>query len=139
MLDSALSVPMSEETTVRRLLLDSSDQRACRTVWEAVQADALDGVDAADLAESLRVAEGDLCLVARDGLADVYARHDPVRGFERLTVWPPWNVTDYDSNVGRGAFVSLLDDLDAPELLTFDDSPFAHGGVLSSLPGLGWP
>ena len=130
---------MSGDTTVRQLLLDNSDQRACRTVWDAVQHDALDGVAATDLAETLRVADGDLCLVGRDGLADVYVRHDPTRGFERLTLWPPWSVTDYDSAIARTAFVGLLDDLTNPELLTFDDSPFAHGGVLSRLPGLSWP
>jgi hypothetical protein len=130
---------MSGDSTVRRLLLDNSDRRACRTVWDAVQRDALESVDGVDLAESLRACDGDLCLVGHDGLADVYARHDPVRGFERLTLWPPWSVTGYDSGVDRRAFASLLDDLDAPELLPFDDSPFAHGGVLSGLPGLGWP
>ncbi|MFC5971901.1 hypothetical protein ACFPYI_11215 [Halomarina salina] len=130
---------MSGDSTVRQLLLDCSDQRACRTVWEAVQRDDLDAVAGADLAEALRVADGDLCLVGRDGLADVYVRHDPTRGFERLTLWPPWSVTDYDSGVGRTAFVDLLDDLGTPELLTFHDSPFAHGGVLSRLPGLSWP
>lgn len=137
--DSVLCLSMSGATTVREVLLDNSDQRACRTVWDAVQRDALDGTASADLAETLRVCDGDLCLVARDGLADVYVRCDPDRGFERLTVWPPWNVTDYDSGIARSALVSLLDSLTAPELLTFDDSPFAHGGVLSRLPGLGWP
>ncbi|MWG34255.1 hypothetical protein [Halomarina oriensis] len=130
---------MSGATTVREVLLDSSDQRACRTVWEAVQQDTLDTAASVDLVETLRVCSGDLCLVGHDGLADVYVRHDPNRGFERLTIWPPWNVTDYDGGGSRSEFVSLLDSLTAPELLTVADSPFAHGGVLSSLPGLGWP
>ncbi|MFD1513753.1 hypothetical protein [Halomarina rubra] len=130
---------MSGATTVRKVLLDNSDQRACRTVWAAVQNDTLDALDATDLAEALAVTDGDLCLVGHDNLADVYVRRDPTRGFERFTLWPPWNVTDFDSGLARTAVVAVLDDLTRPELLTFDDSPFAHGGVLSRLPGLGWP
>jgi len=121
---------------VREVLLRHSDSRACRAVWAAHDGD--DELDPRDCAEALRATEGELCLVVSDGPEECYARWDPTRGFEQLTVWPPWSVVDYDGGMARAEAVSLLAAGD-PKPLPTDASPFAHGNVLAGLPGLVWP
>lgn len=121
---------------VREVLLRHSDSRACRALWAAH--DGGDALDARDCAEALQATGGELCLVVADGPEECYARWDPARGFEQLTVWPPWSVVDYDGGMDRADAVSLLDGGE-PKPLPTDASPFAHGDVLSGLPGLVWP
>lgn len=128
---------MSEDSDgVREVLLRHSDSRACRALWEAHD----DGStpDPRECVEALRATDGELCLVVTDGPEERYARWDPTRGFEQLTVWPPWSVVDYEGEMDRTSAESLLAGGD-PKPLPFDASPFAHGDVLSSLPGLVWP
>jgi hypothetical protein len=126
---------MSDETDVRDVLLDHSDQQPVRNVFEAETGD--EDASLTDYVETMRATDGDLALVARDGAADVYARWDGGR-FELLTVWPPWTVTGYDTT-DRSGIEDRLASFDGLRPMPHDETPFAAPGTLSSLRGLVWP
>lgn len=125
------------DDAVRRLLLSYSDSQPCRVVWEALQGDELAAVDARTLVEALRATRGALCLVVRDGAADVFVRAAG-GGFDRVSVWPPSGVVDYRSGLTREDARALVDRHESPRLLAAEDSPFAPDDGHSG-PGEPWP
>jgi hypothetical protein len=130
---------MNDES-VRRILLEHSDSQACRAVWEAARTEALASVDALTLAEALRATRGTLCLVVRDGAADVFLR-SAGGGFDRISVWPPSGVVDYESGLSREDARDVVERHEDPGLLATEDSPFARGGDDGGHTGPGepWP
>ncbi|PSP97164.1 hypothetical protein BRC89_12220 [Halobacteriales archaeon QS_4_70_19] len=126
---------MSDETEVRDVLLEHSDQQPVRNVFQAITDDA--EADLADHVEAMRATDGDIALVARDGAADIYARWSGSR-FELLTVWPPWTVTGYDTT-DRSGLEDQLTGLAGLRPMPHDDTPFASPETLTSLRGLVWP
>ncbi|WP_254536259.1 hypothetical protein [Halomarina litorea] len=127
---------MNDEA-VRRLLLSYSDSQPCRIVWEAAQGGELASVDARTLVEALRATRGSLCLVVQDGAADVFLRAAG-GGFDRISVWPPSGVVDFESGLTREDACTLVESNESPRLLATANSPFARDEDHTG-PGDPWP
>lgn len=134
---------MSDETgaetgdggDLRRTLLEHSDHRAVRAVFEARAGG--DEADLTDLVEAMRATGGAVAIVAQDGAADVYARWNGSR-FEHLTVWPPWTIANYD-HADRAGVESYLREKTNLRATLHDRTPFASPATLDSLRHLVWP
>jgi hypothetical protein len=121
--------------TVRDALLAHSDHRAVRNVFQAHTGD--DEADLTDLVETMRATDGTVALAAQDGAADVYARWNG-SGFEHLSVWPPWTITNYDHR-DRAGLEAYLDGKANVRPTLHEDTPFASPATLASLGHLFWP
>ncbi|MEF8842537.1 MAG: hypothetical protein V5A62_13080 [Haloarculaceae archaeon] len=138
--DSGRADGSGDDDPVRDLLLEHSDHRAVRAVFDAHSgtgsADSTGPrapADPVDLIEAMRITDGELALVARDGAADVYVRWNPRRSrFEHLALWPPWTLAGYD-HADRDGARSLLDDATNLRPVPHDETPFASPGTLASL------
>jgi len=118
---------------VRQRLLAHSDHRAVRAVFDAHTGEGT--ADPVDLVEAMRTTDGELALVARDGVADVYVRWNPDRSrFERLSLWPPWTLAGYD-HADRDGVVSLVTEAANVRPVPHEETPFASPGTLASLGG----
>ncbi len=119
---------------VRDALLDHSDSRPCRLVWETLDGSTDPGdIDLADYVEAVRVTDGDVCLVASEDTADLYLRWQASAGaFVYAAFWPPWGVVDAGT-ADRTRAVSMLADREDPRPVGFDETPFANGGPAADL------
>lgn len=126
---------MSQGTELRAALLDNSDHRACRNVWQAYSGDG--DADLQDYVETMRVTEGTVALVAQDGAADVYARFANGR-FEHLTLWPPWTIGGVD-DTDRAGLESYLAGTSNLRPIPHDETPFANPTTLGSMSHRIWP
>lgn len=120
---------------LRRTLLDHSDHRACRAVWQASEGDG--EADPADYAETLRVTGGAIAVVGHDGAARIFARWVDGR-FEHLTLWPPSTVGGLDHTDAAG-LEPVLADLANLRPIPHDETPFAHGGAFAAAATGSWP
>lgn len=120
---------------LRRALLDSSDHRAVRAVFQAYVGG--DDADLRDLVETMRASGGTVALVAQDGAADVYVRWSG-SGFEHLTVWPPWTISALD-HADRAGVETYLERKTNVRPILHDRTPFSAPGTLSSLRHRVWP
>lgn len=127
---------MTENRTVRDALLNHSDSRACREVWEAEQAGR--SAPPRELVEALRASEGELAVEGWDGAARVHLTWNPDAAvFERLTCWPPATLAGFGREDGEGA-CDLLADLDGVTPVLAAESPLADGRA-AALSGQLWP
>ncbi|WP_255150899.1 hypothetical protein [Halorarius halobius] len=126
---------MAGEDGLRETLLDHSDYRACRNVWQAYSGDG--DAALADYVDAMRATEGAVALVAQDGAADVYARFDAGR-FEHLTLWPPWTIGGVDHTDSAG-LESYLRETTNLRPIRHDDTPFASPSTLGSMTHRIWP
>ena len=119
---------------VRDALLDHSDSRPCRLVWETLDGSTDPGdIDLADYVEAVRVTDGDVCLVASEDTADLYLRWQASAGaFVYAAFWPPWGVVDAGT-ADRTRAESLLADRDDPRPVGFEETPFANDGPAADL------
>lgn len=129
-----MSTGSSEAGAVRDALLEHSDHRAVRSVFQAHTGG--NEADLTDLVETMRATDGTVALVAQDGAADVYARWNGSR-FEHLTVWPPWTITNYD-HTDRADLERFLDGTANVRPILHDSTPFASPTTLASLRQF-WP
>lgn len=129
-----MSTGSSEAGDVRDALLEHSDHRAVRSVFQAHTGGS--EADLTDLVETMRATDGTVALVAHDGAADVYARWNGTR-FEHLSVWPPWTITNYD-HAGRSGLEQFLDGKANLRPILHDSTPFASPTTLASLRQF-WP
>lgn len=126
---------MSQRADLRESLLDNSDHRACRNVWQAYSGDG--DADLPDYVETMRATDGAVALVARDGAADVYARFVTGR-FEYLTLWPPWTIGSVD-HTDRAGLEAYLTDKSNLRPIPHDETPFAGPNTLGSMSHRIWP
>lgn len=122
-----------DDDPLRDLLLEHSDHRAVRAVFDAHTGAGAGSTDLTDLVEAMRATRGELALVAQDGAADVYVRWNPNGSrFEHLSLWPPWTIAGYD-HADRAGVESLLDGAANVRPVPYDGTPFASPGTLASL------
>lgn len=118
---------MSDERTVSDVLFDHSDSRVCRLLWQALEEDApAPSLD--EQIEVMRATGGEVALLVRDPVVEIYARWHTGAGFEHLAISPPWQVVDY----GRGDRSALRERLDGdvdPTPLLHEKTPFASGAL----------
>lgn len=111
---------MTDEGRLRDLLLEHSDHRAVRRVWEGVEGHG--DPDLFDYIEATRATGGALALVCEDGEADVYVRF--ARGaYEHLTVWPPWSLGGVES-LDREALAAFLEEKEGVRPVPIEQTPF---------------
>ncbi|MFC7228269.1 hypothetical protein N0B31_12715 [Salinirubellus salinus] len=124
----------SSDEDLRETLLEHSDHRAVRNVFQAHVGGG--EADLTDLLETMRATDGVVALVAQDGAADVYARWNGTR-FEHLSVWPPWTITNYD-HTDRADLERFLDGKANVRPTLHDATPFASPTTVGSLQRF-WP
>ena len=125
------------DDALRSLLLDHSDHRAVRNVFEAFT-----GKGEATLpvyVEAMRATDGALAVVATDGAAEVYARWNGSGGrYEHLTIWPPSTIGGGDHADGD-RLAAFLEERDRVRPTPHSETPFEDQEVLSSLSHRTWP
>jgi hypothetical protein len=122
---------------LRSLLLDHSDHRAVRNVFEALTGQG--EAPLPDYVEAMCATDGALAVVATDGAAEVYARWNGSGGrYEHLTIWPPSTIGGGDHADGD-RLVSFLGETDGVRPTPHSETPFEDQKVLSSLSHRIWP
>lgn len=125
---------MTDEGRLRDLLLDNSDHRAVRRVWEVYTGTG--EADVCDYVETMKATGGALALVYEDGEADVYVRFAH-GGYERLTVWPPWSLGGVEA-VDRESLTTLLGEKESVRPVHIEETPFVDD-EFDDVTGRVWP
>lgn len=118
---------MAEDRTVSEVLFDHSDSRVCRLLWQAIEEDAPAPPLDAQI-EVMRATGGDVGLLVREPVVEVYARWHRRSGFEHLSISPPWHVVDYGRG-GRAAVREHLAGSADPTPVLHEKTPFASGAL----------
>jgi hypothetical protein len=125
------------DDALRSLLLDHSDHRAVRNVFEALTGQG--EAPLPDYVEAMRATDGALAVVATDGAAEVYARWNGNAGrYEHLTIWPPSTIGGGDHK-DSARIAEFLAEKEAVRPTLHSATPFEDQEVLSSLSNRIWP
>ena len=125
------------DDALRSLLLDHSDHRAVRNVFEALTGQGQAPLP--DYVEAMRATDGALAVVATDGAAEVYARWNGSGGqYEHLTIWPPSTIGSGDHADGD-RLAAFLDEKNHVRPTPHSATPFEDQQVLASLSHRTWP
>ena len=125
------------DDALRSLLLDHSDHRAVRNVFEALTGQGQAPLP--DYVEAMRATDGALAVVATDGAAEVYARWNGSGGrYEHLTIWPPSTIGGGDHADGD-RLAAFLDEKNDVRPTSHSATPFEDQQVLASLSHRTWP
>ena len=119
---------MSDRDALHEALLDHSDSRACRLVWESLEGTGSpEDLSLRDYVEAMRATGGAVCLVASEQQADLYVRYDGGE-FVHAAFWPPGSVVD-GGVATEAELLDLLADRDGPQPVHVSKTPFASGGL----------
>ena len=125
------------DDALRSLLLDHSDHRAVRNVFEALTGQGQAPLP--DYVEAMRATDGALAVVATDGAAEVYARWNGSGGrYEHLTIWPPSTIGGGDHADGD-RLAAFLDEKNDVRPTPHSATPFEDQQELASLSHRTWP
>lgn len=125
---------MTDEGRLRDLLLEHSDHRAVRRVWEGVEGDG--DPDVFDFIEATKITGGALALVCEDGEADVYVRFAG-GSYQHLTVWPPWSLGGVET-LDREGLAAFLSDKEEITAVPIEQTPFVDD-EFDDVSGRVWP